>query len=96
LPGVCQSFFIFSKNQLSVLLIIYMLSFFVSISLISSLIFIIQPIKTGQVVHPRAVLLGQRAVFKTELSHLAWGGADQTELQPQGNSAATWLKQQQL
>jgi hypothetical protein len=39
-----------------------------------------QPSKAEQVVDPRADLVGQRAVFKTELPHLAGGGADQTEL----------------
>jgi hypothetical protein len=34
--------------------------------------------KVGQVVNPRAGLLGQRAVFKTELPHLVGGGDNQT------------------
>jgi hypothetical protein len=38
----------------------------------------------GQMVDPRADLLGQRAAFQTELPHLAGGGADQTELQLKG------------
>jgi hypothetical protein len=46
--------------------------------------------KAGQVVDPRADLVGQRATFKTELPHLAGGGADKTELQLKGNEAATW------
>jgi hypothetical protein len=47
-----------------------------------------QPSKAGQVVDPRTDVLGQRAAFKTELPHFAGGGADQTELQLTGNSAA--------
>jgi hypothetical protein len=35
--------------------------------------------KAGQVVHPRTDFMGQRAAFKTELSHLAGEGGDQTE-----------------
>jgi hypothetical protein len=38
----------------------------------------VQPPKAGQVVYLRADLIGQRAVFKTELPHLTRGGADQT------------------
>jgi hypothetical protein len=34
-----------------------------------------------------AYLVGQRAVFKTKLLHLAGGGADQTELRLKGNAA---------
>jgi hypothetical protein len=47
--------------------------------------------KVGQVVDPGADLVGQRLAFKTELLHLARGGADQTELQLQlkGNIAVT-------
>jgi hypothetical protein len=37
-----------------------------------------QPSKVGQVVDPRADLMGQRTVFKTELPHFAGGEADQT------------------
>jgi hypothetical protein len=37
--------------------------------------------------------LGQRAAFTTELPHLAGGGADQTEMQLKGNTAATCRKQ---
>jgi hypothetical protein len=39
-----------------------------------------QPHKAGQVIHPRAGLVGQRAVIKTELSQLAGGTANQKEL----------------
>jgi hypothetical protein len=46
--------------------------------------------KFGQVVDPGADLLGQTAVFKTELPYLAEGGDDQTELQLKGNAAAAW------
>jgi hypothetical protein len=49
-----------------------------------------QPPKAGQVVNLRAGLMGQRAVFKIELPHLAGGRADQTKLQLKGNAAATW------
>jgi hypothetical protein len=49
-----------------------------------------QPPKAGQVVDPSADLMGQRAVFKTELPHLPGGGAEQTELQLKGNAAAAW------
>jgi hypothetical protein len=38
-------------------------------------------------------VLGQKAAFKTEFSHLVEGEADQTELQLKGNPAATWQKQ---
>jgi hypothetical protein len=41
--------------------------------------------KVGQMVDAGDDIIGQRAVFKTELSHLARGGADQT-----GNTAAAW------
>jgi hypothetical protein len=41
-----------------------------------------------QVVDHRTDLLGQKAVFKTELPHLDGEGADQTELQLKGNAAA--------
>jgi hypothetical protein len=44
--------------------------------------------KAGQEVDPGADLMGQRAVLKTDLPHLAGEGADQTELQLKGNSAA--------
>jgi hypothetical protein len=37
-----------------------------------------------------AGLMGQRTVFKTELPHLARGGADQTELQLKDNAVAAW------
>jgi hypothetical protein len=40
-----------------------------------------QPPKVGQVMDPRAGLVRQRAVLKTELPHLAGEGANQTELQ---------------
>jgi hypothetical protein len=46
--------------------------------------------KMRQVVDPGADLIGQRAVFKTELPHLAGGGADQTELQLKENAVPTW------
>jgi hypothetical protein len=49
-----------------------------------------QPLKVGQVVYPRADHVGQRAAFKTELSHLAGGGTDQTELQLRGSTAVVW------
>jgi hypothetical protein len=45
------------------------------------------PPKAGQVVDPRADLVGQRTAFKTEFPHLAEGGTDQTELQLKGNAA---------
>jgi hypothetical protein len=48
-----------------------------------------QPPKVGRGVDPRAGLVGQMAVYKTELPHIAEGGADQTELQIKGNAAAT-------
>jgi hypothetical protein len=54
------------------------------------------PHKVGQVLDPGADLMGQRAAFKTELTSLVGGGADQTELQLKDNAAATWRKQQQL
>jgi hypothetical protein len=47
-----------------------------------------QHLKAGQVVDPRDNLVGQRAVFKTELPHLARGVADRTELQLKSNTAA--------
>jgi hypothetical protein len=40
--------------------------------------------------------MGQKAVFKIELPYLAGGGADQTQLQLKGNTAAAWKKQQHL
>jgi hypothetical protein len=40
-----------------------------------------QPPKAGQVVDPRVGLMGHKAVLKTELPHLAGGGASQLELQ---------------
>jgi hypothetical protein len=40
-----------------------------------------QPPKERKVVDPEADLVGQRALLKTELSHCAGGGADQTEFQ---------------
>jgi hypothetical protein len=46
--------------------------------------------KVGQLVDPKADLVGQRSAFKTELPHLAGGGANQTELQLKGNTAAAW------
>jgi hypothetical protein len=46
--------------------------------------------KAGQVVNPGAGLMGHREVFKTELPHLARGGADQTELQLKDNAVAAW------
>jgi hypothetical protein len=46
--------------------------------------------KAGQVVDSRDDLVGQRAVFKTELPHLVVGRADQIELQLKGNAAAAW------
>jgi hypothetical protein len=49
--------------------------------------------KAEQVVAPGADLMGQRAAFKSELPHLAGGGADQIELQLKHNTAAAWLKQ---
>jgi hypothetical protein len=49
-----------------------------------------QPLKVGQVVDPEADFVGQRVEFKTELVHLAGGGADQTELPLKGNTVATW------
>jgi hypothetical protein len=39
-----------------------------------------QPPKAGQVVDPRADLVGHRAAFKTELPHIPGGGTDQTGL----------------
>jgi hypothetical protein len=39
-----------------------------------------QPPRVGQVVDTGADFMGQRAVFKTEMPHLAAGGTDQTEL----------------
>jgi hypothetical protein len=48
------------------------------------------PPKAGNVVDPRAHLLGHRAVFKTKLPHLAGGGSDKTELQLKDNTAASW------
>jgi hypothetical protein len=50
--------------------------------------------KAGQVVDPGSDLLEQKTVFKTELPHLARGGANQTELQLKDNTAAAWWKQQ--
>jgi hypothetical protein len=41
-------------------------------------------------VDPRADLVGQAIVFKTELYHLADRGSNQTELQLKGNAAASW------
>jgi hypothetical protein len=38
--------------------------------------------------NPRADLMGQRVVFKNELTHLAGGRGDQIELQLKGNKAA--------
>jgi hypothetical protein len=46
--------------------------------------------KAGQVVDPGSDLLEQKTVFKTELPHLARGGANQTELQLKDNTAAAW------
>jgi hypothetical protein len=40
------------------------------------------------------MFVGLRAVFKTELYHLAGGGADEPELQLYGNATAAWQKQQ--
>jgi hypothetical protein len=52
------------------------------------------PPKAGQVVDPRADLLGHKAVFKTKLPYLAGGGVNKTELQLKDNTAASWWKQQ--
>jgi hypothetical protein len=41
-------------------------------------------------VDPRADIMEQKEAFKTEFPHLVWGGADQTELQLKGNTAAAW------
>jgi hypothetical protein len=49
-----------------------------------------QPPKARQMVDPRTDLLEQRTAFKTELSQLPKGGADQTEFQLKGNAAAAW------
>jgi hypothetical protein len=49
-----------------------------------------QPSKVQQVVDPRADLTVQRALCKTELTHLAGGGTDETELQLKGNTVAAW------
>jgi hypothetical protein len=46
--------------------------------------------QAGQVTDPGADLVGQMAVFQTELSHLTREGANQTQLQVKGNAAATW------
>jgi hypothetical protein len=46
--------------------------------------------KVGKVVDPRADLLGQKAAYKTELTHLAGGGANETELKLKGNPAVAW------
>jgi hypothetical protein len=49
-----------------------------------------QPSKVGHVVDPGADHMGQRAAFKSELLHLAGGGADQTELQLKDKAATAW------
>jgi hypothetical protein len=45
-------------------------------------------LKAGQVVEPRAELVEQKAVFKTELPHFVGREAGQTDFQLKGNMAA--------